>query len=96
MSAPASRCTVVYTVTQADVSDGALTNTATATGMQPGSNTPLSSDPSTVRVTIRAAPAPADALASTGSNLPGWLGVVALGVLIAGGLLLLIRRLATR
>ncbi|MHC5903963.1 DUF7507 domain-containing protein [Streptomyces sp. S6] len=39
-------CTATYTVTQADVDSGKLTNTATATGVPPGTTTPVTSPPS--------------------------------------------------
>lgn len=45
-------CILTYTVTQADVDAGALTNTATATGTPPGSTVPVPSAPSTSTVTV--------------------------------------------
>jgi uncharacterized repeat protein (TIGR01451 family)/LPXTG-motif cell wall-anchored protein len=50
-------CTASYAVTQADVDAGTVTNTATAHGTPPGSNTPVSSGPDDAVVTLEAAPA---------------------------------------
>lgn len=50
-------CTTVYTVTQADVDAGTLTNTATATGTPPGSTSVVPSPPSTSTVTADQTPA---------------------------------------
>jgi uncharacterized repeat protein (TIGR01451 family) len=51
-------CTTSYTVTQDDLdSGGALTNTATATGTPPGSDTPIPSEPSSAVVPYEQAPA---------------------------------------
>jgi uncharacterized repeat protein (TIGR01451 family) len=49
-------CTATYTVTQADVDAGVLTNTAVATGIPPGSTTPVTSPPSTVMVPAEQSP----------------------------------------
>ncbi|WP_282846791.1 DUF7507 domain-containing protein [Microbacterium oxydans] len=50
-------CTASYTLTQADIDRGSLSNTATATGTPPGILTPPVSPPSTVTVPAAAAPA---------------------------------------
>jgi uncharacterized repeat protein (TIGR01451 family) len=49
-------CTATYTVTQADVDAGEITNTATAHGTPPGSTTPVVSPPDSARVTAPASP----------------------------------------
>ncbi|WP_431876107.1 DUF7507 domain-containing protein [Micromonospora marina] len=43
-------CTATYTVTQADLDNGSLADTATAHGTPPGTTTPVDSDPSTLTV----------------------------------------------
>lgn len=50
-------CTAQYTATQADIDAGSIGNKATADGTPPGSNTPVSSDPSTSDVTVDQTPA---------------------------------------
>jgi uncharacterized repeat protein (TIGR01451 family) len=50
-------CTASYTLTQADIDNGSVSNTATATGTPPNGGTPPTSPPSTVE--IPALPAPA-------------------------------------
>ena len=49
-------CTAGYTLTQADVDAGGVTNTATAEGTPPGVDTPVVSPPDSVTVTIDAGP----------------------------------------
>lgn len=56
-------CTTEYTVTQADIDAGEVTNTATAEGTPPGTTTPVPSDPSTV--TVPQAPKPSASLVKT-------------------------------
>jgi LPXTG-motif cell wall-anchored protein len=86
-------CTATYTVVAADLTGKALTNTATVTVTPPGGD-PITSDPSTARITDVAAPAPKP-LANTGSTIAWGAGVAAVGLLVAGGVLLLIRRRRT-
>jgi uncharacterized repeat protein (TIGR01451 family) len=50
-------CTATYTVTQADVDSGAISNAATVTGTTPGGGTTDPSDPSTAIVPTDPAPA---------------------------------------
>ena len=50
-------CTATYTVTQADIDSGEITNTATSHGMPPRSEEPVTSEPSDALVTAPAAPA---------------------------------------
>ena len=49
-------CTATYTVVQADVDAGVITNTATATGTPKGSTTPVTTPPSDVRFPGTSAP----------------------------------------
>jgi LPXTG-motif cell wall-anchored protein len=60
----------------------------------PPGGDPITSDPSTARITDVAGPAPepADPLASTGSTIGWGIGVAALALLVAGAVLLMIRR----
>jgi uncharacterized repeat protein (TIGR01451 family) len=50
-------CTATYTLTQADVDSGKITNTATGIGTPPGGGDPIPSTPSTVTVPNEAQPA---------------------------------------
>ena len=54
--AEATTCTAAYTVTQADVDNGVIVNSAIATGTPPGDSSPVDSEPSTA--TVNASPAP--------------------------------------
>jgi uncharacterized repeat protein (TIGR01451 family) len=56
-------CTAEYTLTQADLDQGSVANTAVANGQPPGDTAPISSDPSSV--TIPQAPAPALTIVKT-------------------------------
>lgn len=49
-------CTTTYTVSQADIDSGVITNTAVANGTPPGSTTPIPSSPSTAEVLAPADP----------------------------------------
>ncbi|WP_088974304.1 DUF7507 domain-containing protein [Micromonospora coxensis] len=46
----ATTCTATYTVTQADLDNGRVTDTATARGTPPGATTPVTSPPSTLTI----------------------------------------------
>ncbi|WP_426564988.1 DUF7507 domain-containing protein [Angustibacter sp. McL0619] len=50
----ATNCTTSYTATQADIDNGSITNTATASGTDPAGN-PVSSQPSTAAVAVTVA-----------------------------------------
>jgi LPXTG-motif cell wall-anchored protein len=86
-------CTASYTVVAADLTGQALSNTATVSATPPGGD-PITSAPSTARITDVAGPAPVpdSPLASTGSTIGWGIGATALVLLVAGGALLLIRR----
>jgi LPXTG-motif cell wall-anchored protein len=88
-------CTAEYTVVAADLTGEPLSNTATVT-VTPPNGTPVTSDPSTARITDVLDPTPTgtsgDPLASTGSTIAWGVGGVALALVVAGGVLLLIRR----
>ena len=45
-------CTATYKVTQADMDNGSLSDTATVTGTPPGNGTPVTSPPSSVTITV--------------------------------------------
>ncbi|HZU94221.1 MAG TPA: GEVED domain-containing protein, partial [Microbacterium sp.] len=67
-------CTATYVVQKADVVRGDLDNTAIATGTPPGAGDPITSDPSTVRVTVT------NVLPQTGGLLP--IGAIGTGLLL--------------
>lgn len=48
-------CSATYSFTQADIDAGRVTNTATASGTPPGAETSITSDPSTVSVSVTSA-----------------------------------------
>ncbi|MEV7359175.1 LPXTG cell wall anchor domain-containing protein [Kitasatospora sp. NPDC091276] len=84
-------CTATYTVTQADLNSGKITNTSTATGTPP-SGPPATSPPSSATVTAKP---PHGHLPSTGANthLAGLAGSL---LLLGGGLALVTRRTRRR
>ncbi|MFJ5071158.1 LPXTG cell wall anchor domain-containing protein, partial [Kitasatospora sp. NPDC088556] len=84
-------CTATYTVTQADLNSGKITNTSTATGTPP-SGPPVTSPPSSATVTAKP---PHGHLPSTGANthLAGLAGSL---LLLGGGLALVTRRTRRR
>ncbi|MBF4514133.1 LPXTG cell wall anchor domain-containing protein [Plantibacter sp. VKM Ac-2885] len=80
--------TAEYTVTAADLANGPLRNTATATGTPPG-GTPISSPPSSVTVSVP----PKPPLASTGvAGVSLLAGGAALLLLLGAGLMVRNRR----
>jgi uncharacterized repeat protein (TIGR01451 family) len=94
-------CTATYKVVAADLTDGKLTNTATATGTTPGGD-PLTSDPSTSTVTPDpttpvagggTTPTGGDGeLAFTGTDLVAPGAALALLLMALGGTVLVLRR----
>jgi len=85
-------CSASHTVTAAEATGKALSNTATATGT-PGDGEPIHSDPSTVETPTDIPPAPGPAhLPTTGCSVPlGW-SAAALAFLLAGAGLFAIGR----
>ena len=81
-------CIATYSVTQADLTAGSISNTAIGTGTTPGGD-PFSSDPSTVTVDT---PGPALAVTGGADALPLALGATTL--LVLGGTALLLARRA--
>ncbi|WP_243228965.1 DUF11 domain-containing protein [Microbacterium sp. CIAB417] len=79
-------CTATYTVTQADLDAGSISNTATAGGLTPGGE-PFASDPSTVTVDTPGTP-----LATTGGDLAWGIAATGMLLLVGGGALLVVRR----
>ncbi|WP_447912073.1 DUF7507 domain-containing protein [Microbacterium phyllosphaerae] len=86
-------CAASYTVVAADLDGNALINTASAKSTAPDGDE-VSSDPSTARIddVVTAAAPEGSGLAITGGTLAWGSGILAIGLLIAGGLLLAVRR----
>ncbi|MBZ2199457.1 DUF11 domain-containing protein [Occultella gossypii] len=89
-------CTATYTVQEADLTGGSLSNTATATATPPGEGAgdsdgggdPITSDPST---TESGSEAPGAALPTTGSQAAWVFALAAVVLLLMGGALVFLR-----
>ncbi|MFJ2535074.1 DUF7507 domain-containing protein [Microbacterium maritypicum] len=81
-------CTATYRTTQADVTAGAVTNTAVASGTSVTGGDPVPSNSSTIRVTIT----PGPNLAVTGGEIATGVVGMAILFLIGGGILMAVRR----
>ncbi|WP_223627232.1 DUF11 domain-containing protein [Microbacterium sp. EST19A] len=86
-------CSATYTVVGADLTGEPLLNTASAHSVAPD-GTEVVSDPSTARIVdvVTADPPTGTGLAITGGAIAWGTGIFAVGLLIAGGLLLQVRR----
>jgi len=82
-------CTADYTVVAADLANGQLVNTATASGTVGG--VAVVSDPSTALVSPPVSPSSGQVLAATGVEI-GWPGLLATLLVLVGGVLLSVRR----
>ena len=85
-------CTATYTVTQADMDHGSVTDTAIAHGNPPATvgGPPLSSPPSTLTVKTIKAAVEAVALAMTGASVAPQLMIGMLALVFGTALLLLV------
>jgi uncharacterized repeat protein (TIGR01451 family) len=63
-------CTGAYLVTQADVNNGKINDTAVASGLPPGSTTPVSSPPATATVGVLTSAPPAAVSPINNSTVP--------------------------
>ncbi|UPL15698.1 DUF7507 domain-containing protein [Microbacterium galbinum] len=81
-------CTATYRTTEADVTAGAVTNTAVASGTPITGGDPVPSNSSTIRVTLT----PGPNLAVTGGEIATGVVGMALLLLIGGGVLMAVRR----
>ncbi|WP_417077606.1 collagen-binding domain-containing protein [Micromonospora profundi] len=79
-------CTATYTVSKADIRNGSVRNTATATGTPPQGPAPVSPE-STISIRVKGM------LPVTGESLPvNWMGAGVLAVLLGAALLLVARQ----
>ncbi|MBO9627554.1 MAG: hypothetical protein J7484_14435, partial [Microbacterium sp.] len=85
-------CAATYTVAAADLDGKALVNTASAAGIAP-SGADVASDPSTARIDdVRTVPTQGSGLAVTGGAIAWGVVTLAVGLMLCGAVLLMVRR----